>query len=364
MKKRRLLIRLSICLFFLFLYSCEKEDHFENEKKGTTIGDGCLIWKFTVKVMLDKKTYDTHYHSDPNTVQRLLEERFKDVADIYQWPIGKPSFEGEIIFQPVFDSSFVYDESSLGMVNKEGASLRGTYNYVIILDGCLGDYADEAPYKDYSWGGYVRYFDNGLGKADGGTAVYDMLSNYQTARGFAHELGHGRGVPDVYAMEVITNEVNGQPFKPMECMMFDNWTATTWSEYARFLINRNKNYTLEDNEFHPLSNPDFPNNIVFKVTKNGTPLDDATINVYKSGIYGYKITKEVYHTGKLVNGQISFESKKLYTPQANRSELQFGTILIEIVDVNQKYYRFVPAYEVQIAYLKGEFGNYTIDIEI
>ena len=41
----------------------------------------------------------------------------------------------------------------------------------------------------------------------------------------------------------------------------------------------------------------------------------------------------------------------------------YGVLLIEVVDGESKTYRYIPVYEVQIAYLKGDTDQYTIEIK-
>lgn len=333
--------------------------------------EGRPEWKFQVKVVLDKKTYDTYYKS-AETVKKKLKERFDDVAKLYHGVNGKTFFDADIVYEPVFEESFVYDESSQDMY-KKATTVRGKYPYLVLMDGCIGDHAGEYWHQDYTgmWNAESSctvFFPANAGYADpaGSAKVYDILSVYQTSEGLAHELGHGRGVLDMYAMEVEAgkNQVNGEGFEAVTCIMNMCWGGTTWSEYAQLLINRNKNYTPQDSKYHDMYELKFPAKLNLAVTKGGKALAGATVNIYLSAAYSYAIDNKADFTDKTpASGVLTYDPKKFYTPRWD-NYLDNGIALIEVVDDGKKYYRFLPLYEVQTEWLKGNTSEYKVTIAI
>lgn len=328
-------------------------------------------WTFQVKVMLDKKTYDTYYKS-ADVVNKKLKERFDEVARLYHGVNGKTFFDADIKYEPVFEESFVYNESSQDMY-KKAAAIRGNYPYMVLMDGCIGDFAGEYWHQDYTgmWNAESSctvFFPSNAAYADApGTAKsYDILSTYQTSEGLAHELGHGRGVLDLYAMEVeaAKNLVNGEGFEAVTCMMNMCWGGTEWSEYSQLIINRNKNYTPQSSQYHDMYDIQLPTKLNIAVTKGGKALSEATVNIYLSKVYSYAIENTPAFTDKLpANGILTYETKKFYLPRWD-TYLEYGIALIEVVDGSNKHYRFLPMYEPQTEWLKGNTSEYKVTIAI
>lgn len=329
---------------------------------------GRAVWRFKVKVVLDKATFDKYYNSDVETVKAKLKERFDDINELYHGKDGNTYFAADLVFEPVFDASCVYDESSEDLL-KRGASIRGEYPYLVLMDGCIGDYSNERAHSDYTGLWYnnqeadctVFYSISGAwGHA------YDILGQYSTSEGLAHELGHGRGVLDLYAMEVTAskNKVNGQGFEAVTCMMNMCWGGTQWSEYTQLLINRNRNYTPDMASYHDMYELNFPRNIVVTVKRNGNVMGYATVNIYGSAFYSNSLdaTPE-FTTRTSSNGTATFATTSLYTPRY-ASTIDYGVVLIEAKYGSYKGYRFLPLYEPQTAWLKGENNTYAVEIDL
>ena len=320
------------------------------------------VWSFDVKVVLDRATYKL-YFSDVDIVKKKLQERFDEVAALYRGKNDITFFDADIKFNPVFEESFVYDCSS-EKVFQEGVTYRGDYPYLLIIDGCIGDYEDERIHSDWTgWGKeIVCLFDNGLGTVDGGT-VYDILSKYKTSEAITHELGHARGVPDIYAMEVKTNPVCNLTFSPVECIMNLCWGGESWSEYAQLLINRNKDLVRGESGFFPLEEPSFPETLTLKISREEQPISNVKVNVYGSKMYSYTVEdKPVSSYTTDDSGCISLDPKLLYT--GLNGDYGYGVVLVEILYSEDKYYEFVPVYEVQIPYLRDGEKHVQLDIEI
>ncbi len=367
MKGKQIFYWLSV-FFFLFAVGCNSggedeviPDEGTGDDEEEVVGDRD-VWSFDIKVMLDRKTFMA-YLSSEKAVNDRLQQRFEEVRELYHGKAGITYFDADIEFVPFFDETCVYDCSS-EEVFRNALSYRGDYPYLVIFDGCIGDFPDERVHSDWTgWGTeVVCVFDNNKGGADGGTSVYEILSYYKTAECLAHELGHARGVPDIYAMEVKANPINGEMFSPVTCIMNNCWGGTSWSEYAQLLINRNKDLVRGEEGFVPLEQPQYPEEVVLKVTRDGEPVKYAAVNIYREVMYECNIESTPAMQRTLgADGSVSLNPTTLFN--ASYGGIGYGVLLIEVVDGTEKAYRFVPVYEVQIAYLKGETNEYTIEIE-
>ncbi len=283
---------------------------------------GREVWSFDVKVMLDRATFKS-YGSSANVVNNKLKQRFKEVRELYHGKKGITYFDADIEFVPFFDETCVYDCSSQEVLD-HAVTYRGDYPYLVMFDGKVGDFSDERVHSDWTgWGiEVVCISDNNKGAPDGGATTYDILSPYKTSECLAHELGHARGVPDIYAMEVKTNPISGTLFSPVTCMMNICWGGDSWSEYAQLLIN----------------------------------------HIYREEMYKNTVDVTAFMKKTLgTDGLLSLSPVTLFNGAGGG--IGYGVLLIEVVDGESKTYRYIPVYEVQIAYLKGDTDQYTIEIK-
>lgn len=323
---------------------------------------GREVWSFDVKVMLDRATFKS-YGSSANVVNNKLKQRFKEVRELYHGKKGITYFDADIEFVPFFDETCVYDCSSQEVLD-HAVTYRGDYPYLVMFDGKVGDFSDERVHSDWTgWGiEVVCISDNNKGAPDGGATTYDILSPYKTSECLAHELGHARGVPDIYAMEVKTNPISGTLFSPVTCMMNICWGGDSWSEYAQLLINRNKNLVRGQEGFIPLEEPQYPKNLVLNITRDGQPVKYAAVNIYREEMYKNTVDVTAFMKKTLgTDGLLSLSPVTLFNGAGGG--IGYGVLLIEVVDGESKTYRYIPVYEVQIAYLKGDTDQYTIEIK-
>jgi hypothetical protein len=362
------------CFLYLLLFvmttGCTEEPDNENSsetegKKEDNIRD---VWSFDVKIMLDRKTFES-YGSDISIVNGKLTKRFNEVRELYHGKKGITYFDADFEFKPFFNETCVYDRSS-EEVFQAAETYRGAYCYLIVIDGCIGDYKGERVHSDWtgSWTGkkeVVCLFDNNKGAPDGGTTVYDILSPYKTSEALAHELGHGRGAPDIYAMEVKVNPVNSQTFSPVKCIMNLCWGGDSWSEYTQLLINRNKNLIMGEKGFVPQEQPQYPEKLTLKVTRNKQEVPYVDVNIYREKMYENSIQTTPLKNSTNSSGELELSPVSLFN---SGTSIGYGVLLIEVVEGTgenaKKSYQWLPVYEVQMAFLKGITDIYRMEIKI
>lgn len=365
MKKKRIFYWLSLllCVVVMACSSGSDEEIGPEEPEGGGEQTGRPEWSFEVKIMLDQPTFKS-YGSSVEVVKNKLRQRFKEVKELYHGKKGTTYFDAEIEFKPFFDESCVYDCSSQEVLDN-AVAYRGSYPYLVVFDGKVGDFSGERVHSDWTgWGiEVVCISDNNKGAPDGGATTYDILSPYKTSEALAHELGHARGVPDIYAMEVKSNPVNGQLFSPVKCMMNICWGGDSWSEYSQLLINRNKALVRGQEGFVPLEQPMYPKKMTLKVTKNGHPVAYAGINIYREKMYENTMESTPFMRSALNNsGELELTPVTLFN--GSGGGIGYGVLLIEVVEGESRNYKMLPVYEVQIAYLKGQTDQYTIELKL
>ena len=87
------------------------------------------------------------------------------------------------------------------------------------------------------------------------------------------------------------------------------------------------------------------------------------LNTYKSLILSYSADyRRIFRKKTLgTDGLLSLSPVTLFNGAGGG--IGYGVLLIEVVDGESKTYRYIPVYEVQIAYLKGDTDQYTIEIK-
>ena len=164
-------------------------------------------------------------------------------------------------------------------------------------------------------------------------------------------------------MEVKTNPICNLIFSPVKCIMNVCWGGDSWSEYAQLLINRNKDLVRGEPGFCPLEEPPFPETLTLKMLKGEQPISNAKVNIYGSVMYSYTVednSVSSYTTDE--DGCIQLNPESLFT--GTNGDYKYGVVLLEIVRSEEKYYDFLPVYEVQIPYLKEAKDNIQLNIVI
>lgn len=190
-----------------------------------------------------------------------------------------------------------------------------------------------------------------------------------TYRTLVHELGHYRGVTDMYQYVISSsdNPVNGVTYEPTKCIMWDA-AMGEWSDYAAKIIN----YTAKSKQIGK-DYPDFfasmyPKNIEITVLVDGKPKRGIPVLFYGSRAgasthgrdvwpYAFK-SFQTNKDGKVLVTDVAglyIPDRKLY-PDLPES-LPYGrwfSFLVEAVHGVSKKYEWLPEYLIQMPFFEDE----------
>lgn len=194
----------------------------------------------------------------------------------------------------------------------------------------------------------------------------------------AHELGHYRGVTDMYQYVIAAkdNPVSHEAFDAPACIM--RWTSDgVWSDYAVNCMNLSAGAKQIGKVIPDFFNKLYPKKIEFNVTVSGQPKGGITINLYGSragsSSRSRDIYPEVFVTGKTNSSgnYILNDAKKYFNPNRNEfknvpTDLPYGRwfgFLAEIISGSSKKHVWLPEYEVQMPYFEGE-DTYKVNVAL
>lgn len=204
------------------------------------------------------------------------------------------------------------------------------------------------------------------------------IFNDATYRTLVHELGHYRGVTDLYQylIDAKDNPVNGQDYKgPIDCVM--NWAAAgVWSDYAVKCMNLSAGSKQIGKDFPDFFGVMYPKKVEFTVTVSGQPKRGLDIKLYGSRAggsdHGRDIWSDAFISGQTdSNGKYTLKDmKQYYIPDRSKftnlpKDLPYGRwfgFLAEITSGSSKQYVWMPEYIVQMPFFDGE-DTYKVDIK-
>lgn len=187
--------------------------------------------------------------------------------------------------------------------------------------------------------------------------------------GITHELGHYRGVTDLYADDVRSerNPVNGRPYQSEKCIMRSSSGVDVWSSYATHVINKTAFSKQPTKDYPTLFADMFPLYFKVKITSDKEkPLKDVIIRLYGTRASYYDVATPAYRTFRTDEKGICLieDIPKLYTnpPQPERpTDLPWGRwfgFLMEIEHNGVKQYEWLPEYKVQNVTFLGKDTYY------
>lgn len=366
------IINVVFLLFSFMLCSCEdiSDNYKENVVPQYTLDydDGQTIY-INVKLAVDKKGWEEkgeEFFKTKLTEQwRQINERFNVCGQK-----GNVKLARKYVFQPDIDNIIVYDGCSYwGSADKYVIShmIETTFKLVVVYD-CYYEGSEAGEYG----GGCGN--NNGVGTilvinaSDAAKNKYNDHFDEYTYRAITHELGHFRGVIDLYA-EVIdgaNNPVNGESFMPISCLM-NNQTYTpdaesVWSDYAVKIINKagNKKVPGMIDEY---MYEDFAKELVIKATEKGSPVN-AEIKLYpQTARYANAISATPSKEIILENGVVNLDAYSVFFHNPNNDKTNRTAIfLVEANSDGRKKYVWLADYMLHNAGIDGE-KTYTVNFE-
>ena len=363
----------------LSLISCEdvadkyKQDIFKPEKeeeKGyvADYDDGENIY-INVKIAIDKKGWDSQSET---FFKGKLKEQWEQINTRFNsfGQKGNEKLARNYIFQPDLEDIIVYEGCSYWGNNGADTKVVAAMNKNIFKLTVIYDFFYEGAENGEYGGGCGDY--DGIGTilvinaSDGAKDKYNDHFDQYTYRAITHELGHFRGVIDLYA-EVINganNQVNGQSFMPTSCLMNDMTytpdSESKWSDYAVKIINKAgvakvpgmiNNYMYED----------FADELIVEAKSGDQPVD-AVIKMYpQSGSYGNGILSTPKREFTLSSGSKTLHARSVFFNNPDYKWDRTGIFLVEATYNGVKKYEWLTDYMLHDSGMNNQ-KKYTLSI--
>ena len=332
--------------------------------------DGSTIY-INVKIAIDKKGWDSN---TPEFFKQKLQEQWDQINARFNNSDRKHQLKRKYIFKPDLDDIIVYTGCSYWGEN--GANMKAInqmdkniFKLVVIYDF----FYEGAEAGEYG-GGCGN--DDGIGTilvinaSDGMKNKYNDHFGMYTYRAITHELGHFRGVIDLYADVVkgADNPVNGEAYNPPHCLMNDYCytpdAESSWSDYAVKIMNKTGNIK-KANLIDQLMYDDFADKMHITASKNGTPVD-VKVNLYQAS-YSYvtwsnAVSKIPYCTYDVKNGSYLVDDlRSLFYKSKDVLYDRRQVFLVEAVNAEgQKKYGWISDFEMHNS---GMDGNKTYELK-
>lgn len=295
------------------------------------------IYRFTVKVGIDCESVDSLGGEDK--VRRQVARMFEKINRAFN---HTRQFDAVYDFVVDWDAFYIYDGISTDEVHKP----HPQHDYLVVIDGYKSDPRE-------SGGGWYG--------SDILTVYHSRIHNDRfndpfepgAIDGIIHEFGHGRGMPDIYAMKV---DADKNPIAPIGCMgtkciMDYPYGETFWSEYAVNMINLSADKMVDIDRLVQAMRPDY---LSFQVVDpDGKPVNGAKISFYPVGWYSYSVSENsVYSVRTGADGQIRIGADKLF-PKTKSFGLKYPNMFVKAEYDGMTAYGWLPLYEIENVVFEG-----------
>lgn len=323
--------------------------------------------EYKVFIAVDKAAVE--HWGGKESYQTQLNAFFEKMNDFWN-EAGQGRFK--YYFRYVPDLQVVYDCSSRQLENiyKQSAGFPN-HDVLLIIDSLL-DFDDEEGAKGWYCGGVKEGLSMVVCRSRSKTEHEDLFGVDYFCRGVAHELGHYRGVTDLYADRIRekNNPVNHIGYEPDSCVMNSHYKTYKWSSYAVNVMNHTAKSKRPGRDFPGLFKQMFPQNISVSVKANGKKAKGVVLNLYgsRAGFNDLIATPyRTYQTDKKGEYLIT-DVPNLYDNPAeplHTDKLPYNrwfTFLLEAQYKGQKKYVWLPEYEVQQTFFENK-DTYPVTIE-
>lgn len=275
-------------------------------------------------------------------------------------------------FRYVPDLQVVYGCSSrqLEDIYKKSAGFPN-HDVLLIIDSLL-DFDDEEGVKGWYCGGVSEGLSLVVCRSRSKTEHEDLFGIDYLHRGVAHELGHYRGVTDLYADRIRekNNPVNHIEYEPDSCVMNNHYKTYKWSPYAVNVINYTAKSKRPGRDFQGFFKKMFPENMQVSVKVNGKKKKGVKLNLYGSRAKFNDLIATPYRTYQtdkrgelLITGVPNlYDSPVEPLHTDNLPYNRWFTFLLEAEYKGQKKYVWLPEYEVQQTFFENK-ETYQVSID-
>jgi hypothetical protein len=338
-------------------------------KYTTDYDDGSTIY-INVKIAIDKKGWDAQ---TPVYFKEKLKEQWEQINARFNNSDKKHQLKRKYIFKPDLDDIIVYSGCSYWGENGANKKVIGQMDKNIFKLVVIYDFFYEGAENGEYGGGCGN--DDGIGTilvingSEGMKNKYNDHFGMYTYRAITHELGHFRGLIDLYAdvVKAEDNPINGESYNPPHCLMNDYCYTpdeeSSWSDYAIKIINKTGNIK-QPNLIDQLMFDDFATKMIVKSTKNGKEID-TKVSFYPA-TFSYttwrnSISKVSYCSFKTTGGQYELSDlKSLFFKSTTELNDRRQVFLVEAEAIDgTKKYAWISDFEMHYS---GMNGNKTYEL--
>lgn len=320
--------------------------------------------EFRALVYIDDASVKSHLGGSDRVVRAQMDKLFRNTTNFWNKGSNKLKYK----YRYTVADMIVYKGSS-----QDETFRKKVYNDpmdfskydVVILFDCLQDNGETGK-GGAACGGGSDY--RSVVTVIAGSTPKKIFED-DTYMTLAHELGHYRGVTDMYqyVIDAKNNPVSHEAFNAPACIM--RWTSDgVWSDYAVNCMNLSAGAKQVGKVIPDFFNKLYPKKIEFNVTASGQPKGGITINLYGSRAMSSSrscdIYRDVFISGKTNSSgkYILTDAKKYFNPSRSEfpqipTDLPYGRwfgFLAEVISGNSTKYVWIPEYEVQMPYFEGE----------
>ncbi len=252
-------------------------------------------------------------------------------------------FDAVYDFAVDWDAFYIYD----GISTEEVFKPHPEHDYLVIIDGYKSNPKEQG-------GGWYGSDIQTVYHARTHNDRFNDPFNSQAIDGIIHEFGHGRGVPDIYAMKV---EACNNPVAPVacygtRCIMDYPYGETKWSDYAVNMINLSGDKMVEIDNLVAEMRPDM---FFFNVLNpDGKPAVNASLNFYPVEWYSNKVSPKIIYTARTDAEGKCYIGGDILFPKSQDYGLKYPNIFVEADFEGMKSYAWLPLYEIENVKFNGE----------
>lgn len=388
---------LALCAYAILAMSCSDSDNeiqnpveepgttpdveIDYSKVGVEYDDGKNI-VFNVKIGIDKEGWEMRD-------REFFVTRLKRLWDEINVRFNNGALERRYIFVPDLEDIIVYE--SLG--TKAICGRDGETNWDALAHAVEDGRFDTDKYQIFVNLDFVPQVTD-KGEGGGGCGWHKGISNIlvinagekwdnkfydhfdkkiapNTAAAITHELGHARGLIDIYNHPVTAanNPHWNQPFAPIEGIMhaktYGSIADCTWSDYEIDVINLNAEKQGKPNPHYCYTcmNDWFADELEVYITEDGKPVTESTVNFYNSKYDGgRKIDRNIYRT-YAADHVLTLDAHDLFWwgdwKKDDDAWKYHELMLVEVInkETGHKGYSYLANYEIHWQGIKDKRAN-------